>query len=158
MHSLVRARVQYGSFEPPFIQGLLTRRVLAHIVEAITNEFEQNIRAAEAEEQRRPSSIVNMARELGLNPRPAGHNDKAWIANCPRTNHWLMIAAEQDEFGCGYADEGAVRRTFVHFTMSAMPGGVAVTVIWRVVSAKNIFLVLVMPSGFPMQSGWICAI
>ena len=102
VHSLVRARVQYGSFEPPFIQGLLTRRVLAHIVEAITNEFKQNIRAAEAEEQRRPLSIVTMARELGLNPRPAGHNDKAWIANCPRTNHWLMISAEQNQFGCGY--------------------------------------------------------
>ena len=100
--------------------------------------------------------IQNIFVPQALNPHPAGHNDNA--ANCPRTNHWLMIAAEQDEFGCGYADEGAVRRTFVHFTMSAMPGGVAVTVIWRVVSAKNIFLVLVMPSGFPMQSGWICAI
>lgn len=39
---------------------------------------------------------------LGLDPRPAGHNHNAWMANCPRTSHWLMISAEQNEFGCGY--------------------------------------------------------
>ena len=45
---------------------------------------------------------IRNARELSLNPRPASHTDNAWMANCPRTNHWLMISAEQKQFGCGY--------------------------------------------------------
>ena len=54
--------------------------------------------------------IQNIFVPQALNPHPAGHNDNA--ANCPRTNHWLMISAEQDQFGCGYAGEEAVRLNF----------------------------------------------
>jgi hypothetical protein len=57
---------------------------------------------AEKKQRQHEASIITLARELGLNPRPAGHNDNAWLANCPRTNHWLMISVEQNEFGCGY--------------------------------------------------------
>jgi hypothetical protein len=52
--SLVRVRIHYESFKPPFIPGLLTRRRLAHIIEAICDEFKRNVQAAETEEQRRP--------------------------------------------------------------------------------------------------------
>jgi hypothetical protein len=66
------------------------------------DEMERSSQAAQAEEERRATPIVTMARELSLNPWPAGHNEKAWMANCPRTNHWLMISTENNEFGCGY--------------------------------------------------------
>jgi hypothetical protein len=59
-------------------------------------------RAAEKKLERHRSPIIALARELGLDPRPPGHNDIAWMVTCPGTNHWLMISAGQNEFGCGW--------------------------------------------------------
>ena len=46
--------------------------------------------------------IIKMARELGLDPCPAGHNDSVWMADCPRGSHWIMISPSHNEFNCGY--------------------------------------------------------
>jgi len=71
-------------------------------VRAVTEELERNALAAEAAQRGHEASILKLARELGLNPRPAGHNDSAWIADCPRRSHTLMLSPSLNELGCGY--------------------------------------------------------
>ncbi len=61
-----------------------------------------------------PGDVVRVAKECGLDPQPAGHNEHSWRARCPGTGHALMIAT--DSFGCGYCrrNGGAVDlRAFV---------------------------------------------
>jgi hypothetical protein len=99
----VRSRVHHECPIPPYQSGLLTNGELESIVEAIAEELKRNSQAAEEEQRRDEAPIIKLARELGLAPRPAGHNDNAWMASCPRTrNHWIMISPSHNEFGCGY--------------------------------------------------------
>ena len=98
----VRSRVHYECPVPPYQSGLLTNGELESIVEAIAEELKHNSRVAEEEQRRHEAPIIKMARALGLDPRPAGHNDSAWMANCPRGAHWIMISPSHNEFGCGY--------------------------------------------------------
>ncbi len=98
----VRSRIYYGFPVPPYRKGLLTSRELENIVGAVTDEFDRNSRAAEKEQGQHEAPIIKTARELNLNPRPAGHNNTAWIADCPRRSHWIMISPSLNEFGCGY--------------------------------------------------------
>lgn len=103
LDTYVRFRVHYECPVPPYHSGLLTRGELKGIVEAIAEELTRNRRVAAEKQCRHEATIIKMARELGLNPRPAGHNDSAWMASCPQSrNHWIMISAERNEFGCGY--------------------------------------------------------
>jgi hypothetical protein len=81
---------------------MLTGGELESIVEAIAEELKRNSKAAQAGQRRREASIIKMARVLGLDPRPAGHNDSEWLATCPRGSHWIMISPGHNEFGCGY--------------------------------------------------------
>jgi hypothetical protein len=82
---------------------LLTSGELESIVKAIADELKRNSDAAEEEQRRSQAPIIKMARALGLNPRPAGHNDSDWMSSCPRTSsHWIMISATNNEFDCGY--------------------------------------------------------
>lgn len=48
------------------------------------------------------TEIIHVARELGLNPEPAGTGPIQWHAKCPGKGHTLMIATSNDDFGCGY--------------------------------------------------------
>ena len=49
------------------------------------------------------TEIIHVARELGLNPEPAGIGPVQWYANCPRTaGHPLRITTSDDYFFCGY--------------------------------------------------------
>ena len=99
----VRSRVHYECPVPPYQSGLLTNGELESIVGAIAEELRRNSRVAPEAQCRHEATIIKMARELGLDPRPAGHNDSAWMASCPQSrNHWIMISAERNEFGCGY--------------------------------------------------------
>jgi hypothetical protein len=98
----VRSRIYYGFPVPPYRKGLLTSGELENIVGAVTDEFERNSRAAQKEQDQHEAPIIKMARELNLNPKPAGHNNTAWIADCPRRSHWIMISPSLNEFGCGY--------------------------------------------------------
>jgi len=99
----VRSRVHHECPVPPYQSGLLTNGELEGIVGAIAEELKRNSRVAEEEQRRHEAPIIKMARELGLDPRPAGHNDSAWMASCPRSrNHWIMISSSHNEFGCGY--------------------------------------------------------
>jgi hypothetical protein len=102
LDALVRARVPYEFPQPQYLPGLLTRRELAGIVRAVSEELRCNSLAAEAAQKFRKAPIIELANELGLNPRPAGHNGSAWVADCPRRSHTLMLSSSLNEFGCGY--------------------------------------------------------
>jgi hypothetical protein len=98
---------------------------LSDIARAVIDELEQNALAAKATQQRQKAQIVKVARELGLNPRPAGHNDSAWIADCPRRSHTLMLSPSLNEFGCGYCrrkGDAAELRAFVDYVKSSQRG------------------------------------
>jgi len=100
--ALVRARVPYEFPRPPYLPGLLTRRELAGIVRTVAEELRCNSLAADAAQKVWKAPIIELANELGLNPRPAGHNASAWVADCPRRSHTLMLSSSLNEFGCGY--------------------------------------------------------
>jgi hypothetical protein len=102
LDALVRARVAYQFPRPPYMPGLLTRRELADIVRAVAEELRCNSLAADAAQKVWKAPIIKLANKLGLNPRPAGHNGSAWIADCPRRSHTLMLSPSLNEFGCGY--------------------------------------------------------
>ena len=102
LDALVRARVHHGFPRPPYLSGLLKRNELAGIVEAVLKELKRNALAAEAAQRVEKAPIITLASELGLNPRPAGHNSSAWMAACPRRSHWIMLSPSRNEFGCGY--------------------------------------------------------
>ena len=91
----VRSRAHYGYPVPSCRPGLLTNGELKSIVEAIVDELKRHSEAAEEKQRRHEVPIIKMARELPLDPRPARHNDSAWMANCPNGSHWIMISASQ---------------------------------------------------------------
>jgi len=99
---LIRARFPYAGPVPPYLAGLLASDELRDIVDAIVAEVQHNRHKAEAAQSRDEAPIITLARQLGLNPRPAGHSDRAWIANCLRGSHSIMISPSDNEFGCGY--------------------------------------------------------
>jgi hypothetical protein len=95
--------VLLGIFErPPYLPGLLASNELSDIASAVIDELERNTLAAKVTQQRQKAQIIEVASELGLNPRPASHNDSAWIADCPRRSHTLMLSPSVNQFGCGY--------------------------------------------------------
>jgi hypothetical protein len=97
---LFRSRIHFSSSRPPYIPGLLRSEEIAYIIGVIVEELTSNGLAAEAASLEPP--IIKAARDLKLNPSPAGHNSSAWIANCPRRSHFIMISSSRNEFGCGY--------------------------------------------------------
>jgi hypothetical protein len=102
LDALVRARVPYEFPQTPYLPGLLTHRELAGIVRAVDEELNRNSIAAEAAQKGWKAPIIELANELSLNPRPTDHNDSAWVADCPRRSHTLMLSPSLNEFGCGY--------------------------------------------------------
>lgn len=99
---LVRARVHYEFPHPPYLPGLLKRNELADIVEAVVTNLTRNGTAAEMQQRRYPAPIIKVARDLDLNPRPAGYNGEAWMADCPWRSHTIMLSPSLNQFGCGY--------------------------------------------------------
>jgi hypothetical protein len=121
LDALVRARVPYQFPRPPYLPGLLASNELSDIASAVIDELKRNALAAKATQQRQKAQIVEVASELGLNPRPAGHNDSAWIADCPRRSHTLMLSPSLNEFGCGYCrrkGDAAELAAFVEYVKS----------------------------------------
>ena len=79
--------------------GLIGARDLEVLTARIRAEREASERAAE---EWRSAEIVQAAEALGLRPRSSGGKPTSWEANCPATNHSLMIHAGTGEWGCGY--------------------------------------------------------
>jgi hypothetical protein len=99
---LLRSRIHFSGPRPPYISGLLTSQEVASMVGIIGDELRRNALAAEAASLDHEALIIKVARDLGLNPRPAGHNSTAWTADCARRSHFIMISPSHNEFGCGY--------------------------------------------------------
>jgi hypothetical protein len=102
MDRLLRARIHFSGPRPPYVSGLLTSQEMTSMVRVFSNELRSNAIAAEAASLDPEALIIKVARDLGLNPRPAGHNRTAWIADCARRSHFIMISPSHNEFGCGY--------------------------------------------------------
>jgi hypothetical protein len=86
--------------------GLLTIQEIAANVDAFEQQLRRNTVAAEADQHRDEAAIITAARDLKLNPRPAGHNSTAWIADCARRKHFIEISTSRNEFYCGYCKRG----------------------------------------------------
>jgi hypothetical protein len=84
----------------------LTSQEMAAVVDAFEQELRRNTVAAEADQQRDEAAIITAARDLKLNPRPAGHDTTAWIADCARRKHFIKISTSRNEFYCGYCKRG----------------------------------------------------
>ena len=116
LDALVRARVPLQFPRLPYLPGLLASNELSDIATTVIDELKRNTLAAKVTQQCEKAQIIEVACELGLNPRPAGHNDSAWIADCPRRTHTLMLSPSVNEFGCGYCrrkGDAAELRAFV---------------------------------------------
>jgi hypothetical protein len=124
LNAHVRSQVHYSFPVPPYRKGLLTSNELENIVGAVADEFERNRRVAAEEQCRHEAAIIKMARQLSLNPRPAGHNNTAWIADCPRGSHWIMISTSLNEFGCGYCRRKGGPQELRAFYDAVRSGGV----------------------------------
>jgi hypothetical protein len=96
---LMRARVGHGWPTGLRSAGLITQDGFDAVRLRIQAEREVSGRAAEAW---REAPIVRAAEELRLGPRPSGGKSTSWEANCPGTNHSLMVHAGTGEWGCGY--------------------------------------------------------
>ena len=121
LDALVRARVPYQFPRPPYLPGLLASAELSDIVESSHRGVGAQRTGGGSAQQRQKAQIIEVASELGLNPRPAGHNDSAWIADCPRRSHTLMLSPSLNEFGCGYCrrkGDAAELRAFVDYVKS----------------------------------------
>lgn len=95
----VRARFGFAGPSGMREAGLIEARDLEALTARIRAEREAAERAAE---EWRSAEIVQVAEALGLGPRPSGGKPTSWEANCPGTNHSLMIHAGTGEWGCGY--------------------------------------------------------
>jgi hypothetical protein len=106
MGRLVRSRLHFSGSEPPYMPGLLTSQEMAGIVDAFEQELRWNTMAAEADQHSNEAAITKAAIDLKLNPRPAGQNTTAWIADCARRSHFIEISTSRNEFYCGYCKRG----------------------------------------------------
>jgi hypothetical protein len=78
--------------------GIVDEPVFTNVVARLKKELDDNAEKARSDE----TGIIKAARELKLNPEPTGKGPDRWRANCPGTNHHLLISAESNTFGCGY--------------------------------------------------------
>ena len=78
--------------------GFLSKAQFKKILKEYHEELQENTRVAKTLE----AEIIDVAKELGLHPRPEGTSRTNWVANCPNTHHWIMVAPTSNQFGCGY--------------------------------------------------------
>ena len=95
-YSKARDLIATGFISQPQWRALNKRLAVARERERLREEaFTREALANQTE-------IVHVARELGLNPEPAGIGPVQWWARCPGKNHQLMITTSSNTFGCGY--------------------------------------------------------
>lgn len=95
---LIRARHGFSAPAGFTAHGIVDEAAYESLVERIEKDLEANRQKAREGE----TEIIRVARELDLYPQPTGEGPSHWSANCPGTNHRLLIGAESNSFGCGY--------------------------------------------------------
>ena len=81
------------------IPGLVDDRAFGAIVTAAARRLNARARRAALLAH---SEIVKTADVLRLRPEPSGTESSSWRANCPGTQHFLMIDAARGLFACGW--------------------------------------------------------
>jgi len=107
---LIRSRVGHAWPTNFILDGLLKEDDFKIVVHEIKKILDQNTEDALKNE----TAIIHKARELGLNPRPAGIHQNNWYATCPGTSHALYITAVENEFGCSYLGKTVSMRLGQH--------------------------------------------
>jgi len=98
LEHLFRARLGFNWPKGFLDPGMIGESDFNRVVRKIERELEENARQAREAE----TEIIEVARELGLCPQPAGTGPSFWFARCPERNHPLFIDAAENEFGCGW--------------------------------------------------------
>ncbi len=78
--------------------GIIDEDNYCRVKGQVEQELDENERKALETE----TEIVEVARQLGLCPRPTGKDPEYWLARCPKKNHPLFIRATDNIFYCGY--------------------------------------------------------
>lgn len=99
LDALIESRV--GAAWPAHFMsaGLLNEDGFRETVRTVEVRLNNRIKAAEALAN---AAIVKAARALGLNPSASAKSTANWQANCPQTNHWIMLTPASNEWGCGW--------------------------------------------------------
>jgi hypothetical protein len=100
------------------ISGIIDRELFTRIVGNIEARIDAR---QEAARNHGDSAVVLVAKECQLDPRPSGTSPPAWMANCPGTNHWLMIGADSNTWGCGWCKRGGGPDELRAFVMEHKP-------------------------------------
>ena len=101
---LFRARHGFEWPEAFLVTGIVDESSFTSMVRKIEKELDENKQKARETE----TAIIEVARNLGLSPKPTGEGPSHWFARCPGKihgktgNHVLFINAAEDSFGCGW--------------------------------------------------------
>jgi Flp pilus assembly protein TadD, contains TPR repeats len=101
---LFRARHGFEWPEAFLVTGIVDESSFTSTVRKIEKELDENKQKARETE----TAIIEVARNLGLSPKPTGEGPSHWFARCPGKingktgSHVLFINAAEDSFGCGW--------------------------------------------------------
>ena len=98
LDEVTRSRVGFYMPTRFFVAGMVNESGFNKMTGQISLELKNN--SAKAKESE--SEIIEIARELGLNPVPTGRSPQQWTAACPGTNHNLDVNSAANSFGCGW--------------------------------------------------------
>jgi hypothetical protein len=99
LDALFEAQVGFAWPAAHLIGGIMDGTAFTEIVGNLKCRLDGRAAAASSHGD---SAIVLAAKKCQLDPRPSGTSPSAWMANCPGTNHWLMIGADTNTWGCGW--------------------------------------------------------
>lgn len=99
MDALFEARTSFAWPVSLSIPGVVDADGFRKIVGTVARRLAARSRSARRFMQ---SEIVRAAEEMRLRPEPSGSSTTSWQANCPGTQHFLMLDAKRDVFGCGW--------------------------------------------------------
>ncbi len=99
LDALFESRVGHGWPSRFEAAGIIDRSSFAVLVRRLSRRLSAREAAARKWADR---AIVLAAERAGLMPEPEATNRTIWRANCPGTNHFLLIDPKAGTFGCGY--------------------------------------------------------
>jgi hypothetical protein len=105
LDALFEARIGFGGPTRHLLSGIIDGEAFTNILDKLTGRITARTQQAQAHSQ---APIVVAARQAGLRPEPSGTNPTVWVAQCPGTNHFLMIGPQDNTFGCGLPGDGSI--------------------------------------------------
>jgi hypothetical protein len=100
--AVFRSRVGF-SWPRAFVRsGLIGLAQYEELLAKGTAKLDANREAA----MKTRGAIVEAADRLGLGPSATGTDPRAWRAQCPGTNHFLLLDSNTEKFFCGWCRRG----------------------------------------------------